>query len=147
MLNLIEHVANPLAVLQKVRGLLADGGLILVQTPNYRSLDATLFRRLVWGGFHCPRHWVLFDRAAFQQICRAASLEIEAFSYTQGAPFWAWSIMYQLRKLGLVKYDRERPVGDHPLTSILMAAFAAFDLARGLVFKTSQMVAVLRKSG
>jgi SAM-dependent methyltransferase len=145
LLNLIEHVSNPQAVLNKVAALLSADGLILLQTPNFRSLDADIFRKRSWGGFHCPRHWVLFDRESLRAVCERANLEIVDFTYTQGAPFWAWSIMNELRKLRLVSYGRERPVAYHPLTSLLMALFAAFDLVRGSVFKTSQMVVVLRK--
>jgi SAM-dependent methyltransferase len=147
LLNLIEHVADPLGVLLKVGGLLSDGGTIVLQTPNYRSLDASIFRQRSWGGFHCPRHWVLFDRASFDDLCRRASLRIVEFSYTQGAPFWAWSIMNELRKRGIVSYGKERPVAYHPLTGVLMAVFAAIDFARGRFWKTSQMIVVLQKAG
>ena len=39
MLNLIEHVADPVAVGSRRGELLARGGLIWFQTPNFRALD------------------------------------------------------------------------------------------------------------
>ena len=44
MLNLIEHVANPLAVLRSMRALMAPQALLLIKTPNVRTLDARWFR-------------------------------------------------------------------------------------------------------
>jgi len=55
MLNLIEHVSDPRAVLSAMRNLLSPGGLILIKTPNVDTLDCRLFRNHNWGGFHCPR--------------------------------------------------------------------------------------------
>ena len=97
VLNLIEHVQDPLAVLKKLRARLAPHGAILVKTPNYDSLDARLFRHRNWGGYHAPRHWVLFTRESFERLGRRAGLRVHSFSYTQGAPFWSTSILFMLK--------------------------------------------------
>ena len=60
MLNLIEHVADPGQVLRSVSSWLAPGARVLIKTPNVDTLDRRLFESRNWGGFHCPRHWVLF---------------------------------------------------------------------------------------
>ncbi len=70
MLNLIEHVADPVAVMARAAELLNDGGLVWLQTPNFRALDGRLFRHRNWAGYHCPRHWAIFGEAGL----RAASL-------------------------------------------------------------------------
>ena len=31
-----------------------------MKTPNVEGLDAKLLRHRNWGGYHAPRHWVLF---------------------------------------------------------------------------------------
>lgn len=59
MLNLIEHVSDPRSVLLKAKGLLASTGRLYIKTPNFRSLDASLFRHANWGGYHCLRHFVI----------------------------------------------------------------------------------------
>ena len=84
LLNLIEHVEDPVAVLAKMRELLAPGGRILVKTPNHDSLDARLFRHRSWGGYHCPRHWVIFTPESFARAAGAAGLDVERTQLDSG---------------------------------------------------------------
>jgi SAM-dependent methyltransferase len=139
LLNLIEHVEEPLSILEKVRGLLAPRGRVLVKTPNWESLDARIFRHRSWAGYHCPRHWVLFNRESFTRLADLAGLEVRRFSYTQGAGFWAASVAGWLASKGVGRADYDHPIVEHPLFDPLSAAFAAFDFARAPVSKTSQM--------
>jgi len=144
MINLIEHVKDPVAVLKKVRGLLAPGGVAFLKTPNIDSWDARLFRHRHWGGYHCPRHWVLFDAPSFRRALDKAGLKEHSLAYTQGAPFWALSVLIAwLGEAGLRRRGKE-PLFRHALYAPLAAAFAALDLARGLFFKTSQMMITVK---
>lgn len=145
MLNLIEHVSDPICILRKVGELLSPQGVILLKTPNVESLDAWIFRHHDWGGYHSPRHWVLFNRESLQLAIGSAGLMCKTISYTQGAPFWAASVMSVLEKKGLVSITSERPVVYHPIYGLVMALFAGFDFVRGVVSKTSQMFAVISK--
>lgn len=146
LFNLIEHVKDPVGVLKKIERLLAPGGLLLVKTPNIDSLDARLFRRLNWGGYHCPRHWVLFNEAGFRKAAGKTRLKISSLAYTQGAPFWAQSVMMLLFRWRLIRYSRQKPLVCHPFFPLLAALFAGFDFLRGLFFKTSQMMVLLKKT-
>ena len=143
-LNLIEHVANPLAVLTKLRDCLTPEGMVIIKTPNLDSLDARWFRHRNWGGFHCPRHFVLFDRESFLAVASKAGLAPHRFKYTQGAPFWAISLMASLHKRGWVRIDAKRPSFMHPLYRLFLILFAGFDFLRSPFAKTSQMFCVLR---
>lgn len=145
LLNLIEHVADPTAVLQKVGTLLADGGVALLQTPNYDSLDERLFRKRNWGGYHCPRHWVLFTQDSFIKTVERAGLRVKSFAYTQGAPFWAVSMLGLLKDNNLAQVSTDSPAFRNPLFGILSALFAGFDFARSPFSKTSQMFITLEK--
>lgn len=145
MLNLIEHVKDPVGVLSAAGRLLKPGGRILIKTPNYDSLDARIFRNSYWGGLHCPRHWILFTPFSFRRAAKAAGLQTQVISLTQGAPFWAWSIMNRLNRMGLVKLSAERPMCYHPLTGILQALFALFDFLRMPISSTSQMFIILSR--
>jgi len=147
MLNLIEHVADPVGVLRKARGLLAPGGRIYIKTPNFRALDALLFRHRSWGGYHCPRHFVLFSRKSFAAAAIAADLAIRRFAYTQGAPFWSVSILDILRRCGLAEVSAARPAIYHPAMPLLQAAAALFDFARRPFSRLSQMVVILAAPG
>ena len=144
LLNLIEHVEDPVAVLAQVRGLLAPGGRILVKTPNHDSLDARLFRHKSWGGYHCPRHWVIFTPESFTRAARAAGLGVERLALTQGAPFWAVSVLEALRRRDWVGIDRARPMCRHALFGPLLALFAGVDILRRPFGRTSQMFVQLK---
>jgi SAM-dependent methyltransferase len=147
LLNLIEHVAEPRRVLAKVHDWLKPDGIALVKTPNIDSLDARIFRHRDWGGYHCPRHWILFDRASLTQLAGDTGLSVHRFSYTQGAPFWTVSVLASLARFGLVKISRDRPVVQHPLFPLLSAGFAVTDFARAAVGgKPSQMFVELARA-
>lgn len=146
LLNLIEHVENPHKVLTAIENMLSPNGLILVKTPNYDSLDARIFRYRNWGGYHCPRHWVLFSKESFGKLLARTNLSAIYFSYTQGAPFWMISTLYWLsKKIKRIHISKERPTYSHPLASFLNAVFALIDFARIPFSKTSQMFFLLQK--
>jgi SAM-dependent methyltransferase len=147
MLNMIEHVRRPDEVLAKARGLLSPHGLLLVKTPNFDSLDARIFRHRSWGGYHTPRHFVLFNRESFTRVAEAQGLRVASFAYTQGAPFWTVSVLNELRCIGLARVSRERPAPYHPLVPLLQVLFAGFDFVRRPVSRLSQMVFVLQRDG
>jgi len=146
LLNLIEHVMDPLAVLRKAQALLAPTGVIVIKTPNYESLDATLFRRRNWGGFHCPRHWVLFTKASFERLAHAAGLRVVHSAYTQGAPFWSVSVLAWLDAHGAARISTARPAWMHPLYAPLAALFAGIDFVRGTIAPLSQMTFALARA-
>ncbi|KAF1684806.1 methyltransferase [Pseudoxanthomonas broegbernensis] len=145
LLNLIEHVDDPVGVLRKAAGLLAPGGRIYIKTPNFRAWDARIFRHGSWGGYHCPRHFVLFSRKSFRTAAQMAGLDVIDFSYTQGAPFWSVSMLDALRRAGIATVSAERPAVYHPIMPLLQAAGAALDFARKPFFPLSQMIVHLGK--
>lgn len=145
LLNLIEHVRDPVEVLRKLETILTDQGLILVKTPNSDSLDARLFHKRNWAGLHCPRHWVIFTKESFEIAAIKARLKLKEFQFTQGAPFWSGSIMNWLSTRGFIKVDRDNPMLSHWLSMPLLAFFAAIDFIRLPFSKTSQMFVVLEK--
>ncbi len=145
MLNLIEHVADPVSVLQKAQALLAPGGIIVIKTPNTDSWDARLYKKSYWGGLHCPRHWVIFSEKSFRLLLQSTSLKIKKLKYTQGAPFWAFSIIAALHRRKIVRISVQRPIIFHWLFAPISAIFAVFDFIRRPFAKTSQMFILLGK--
>lgn len=143
MLNILEHVADPPAVLRRAAALLAPGGRILLKTPNTDTLDHRLFRHHNWGGYHCPRHWVLFTADNLTSTARRAGLAPRWIRYTQGAPQWTTSLLGLLAARGWITVTRERPMHTHPLFMPLAGLTAALDFARLPFMKTAQMFALL----
>ena len=146
MLNLIEHVESPSELLKKAKSLLARDGILLIKTPNFESLDARIFKNLSWGGYHCPRHWVLFSMSSLEKLTHSLGFKAVSKKYTQGSPFWTWSLLHLLHKNGLIHLSAERPTAQHPLNPLLSLLFAAFDFIRLPFFKTSQMYFVLKSN-
>lgn len=146
MLNVIEHVERPGAVLERARAMLSPHGVVVIKTPNHDSLDARLFRHHNWGGYHCPRHWVLFSRESIVALAGRAGLSVRDFAYTQGAPFWAVSVLGWLAGRNWIRVTRERPLARHPLYAPLAATFATIDFARRPLARTSQMLLVLARA-
>ena len=147
MLNLLEHVADPIAVLTRARELLAPGGVIWLQTPNFRALDARIFRHRNWAGYHCPRHWAIFSEDGLKRALARGGLSPSRFERTQGGSFWAGSV------LGLRRIRDPRPGAElpPPLVSYrsfapLAAAGAAFDFATRRLRPVSQ-VRVFARAG
>jgi len=145
LLNLIEHVKDPLEVLIKAESLLTQKGLIVIKTPNTESFDARLFRKKYWGGLHCPRHWIIFSEKSFRILIQTTNLKIKNVEYTQGAPFWSFSIITLLYKLKLVKLSANNPIIYHWLFAPFSGLFAVFDFLRKPFSKTSQMFLILER--
>jgi SAM-dependent methyltransferase len=155
MLNLIEHVADPVSTLRRAAELLAEGGVIWIQTPNFRALDGRLFRHRNWAGYHCPRHWTIFSEPGLHRALARAGLDPVRFERTQGGGFWAQSLL-GLRRARLMGRGDSRPpvVGggqDLPKPLIrfrgfapLAAAGTAFDLATRHFRQVSQVVVIAR---
>ena len=145
MLNLIEHVADPAMILKKAGKLLSKSGIIIIQTPNYQSLDARIFRNASWGGYHCPRHWIIFNKKSFLNLAESCWLNPAHFNYTQGAAFWTVSILHKLQQMKLIKASAKKPLVYQPLFGIISMIMAAFDLLRKPFAPLSQMLIVLKR--
>ncbi len=144
LVNLIEHVYDPLLILQKLQKLLNPGGLIYIKTPNWKSLDERIFRNHNWVGYHCPRHWILFSKKSFTRLANKANLIIHKFNYEQGATFWASSIICYLKEKRILKNRKNIPPYMSRLYMPLCGLFAFFDIFRGVFFRTSQMSFTLK---
>lgn len=145
MLNLVEHVPQPETMLRHVNGLLSPRGRVLIKTPNFRALDAVIFKDRNWGGYHCPRHFVLFNHHSISRSLQRTGFGIESFAFTQGAPFWTISIMEMLRRAGWIRIGPQRTFGEHPLLPFINVATAAFDFLRRPFSPLSQMIVVARR--
>lgn len=145
MFHVIEHLSDPKDVVRKLGQSLSHGGILAIETPNSLSLDAKLFRRGLWGGYHFPRHWHIFTPDSLSQLLHDAGLEVIAVRYQPGHSFWLFSFHHAL------KY-RLKPIAwlaraVHPLRSLpALIAMTGFDLLRSwLGFRTSAMLVVAKK--
>ena len=90
--QVIEHVADPRAVLQRLRDLLAPGGVVVLETPNLAGWDYRLFQKGLWGGYHFPRHWTLFTATTFRRFIEDVGLQVIEQRSLMSLSFWTWSV-------------------------------------------------------
>ena len=146
MFHVIEHVEDPGAVIRNVRRCLAPGGVFAIETPNLLSVDARLFKRTYWGGYHIPRHWHLFTPTTLSRLLKDNGLEVLAISYQTGHSFWMYSFHHllryntRLRLPGLARWFD--PVRGLPM----LIACTGLDTVRGaLELRISAMLVLAQK--
>lgn len=98
--QVIEHVADPAALLRTLGSWLAPGGVVVLETPNLGGWDYRLFRERLWGGYHFPRHWVLFSRASLRRLAEAAGLDVVEQCSLMSLSFWSWSVHHWMLSRG-----------------------------------------------
>jgi SAM-dependent methyltransferase len=81
MVDVIEHLDDPVGALRAARGLLAPGGVLVVVTPDPSSLAARLTRDRWWG--YLPAHAHLIPRRTLRRL-----LADEGFAALDETTLW-----------------------------------------------------------
>lgn len=69
MWEVIEHLFDPVAAIEKAANLLKPGGVLVMSTPNLNAIDRLVFGEY-WAGYDLPRHLHLFPGSVLENICR-----------------------------------------------------------------------------
>ncbi len=88
----VEHLSDPVRTLRQTWNLLKPGGRLGIITDNAASPDAWLFGGRHWGGYHFPRHTVLFDRRTLAMAARLAGFEVESVRTSFSPVNWTYSL-------------------------------------------------------
>jgi 2-polyprenyl-3-methyl-5-hydroxy-6-metoxy-1,4-benzoquinol methylase len=94
----IEHLANPLETIRRLRQMLAPGGVLLVSTPNLDSAQIDRFGP-TWAHWHLPYHRAIYSRRGLARAAELAGmrvLKMRTFSH----PRWTFMSLI-LNELGL----------------------------------------------
>ena len=75
MLDVIEHVPDPRAVLSKAAALLRSGGVLVINTPDVGSFVARVLGRH-WHAIIPPEHLYYFNRANMRYLLKEAGFEV-----------------------------------------------------------------------
>lgn len=103
MSQTIEHLYDPLATLRECLRILKPGGLLVMTTPNVRSIAAGEFGAS-WRGWEAPRHLHLFSVESLQKLTQRAGFEVtEARTYSAGC-----AGVYRV-SLAIQQRDRDQP--------------------------------------
>lgn len=140
--QVIEHVPDPAELVRMLGAALKPGGFLIIETPNTAGLDARLFAGGHWGGYHIPRHMVLFDQDNLCTLVRRHGLIVVETARLASPAFWIQSLHHTAADAGQDAVAALFTLRNLPL----VAGFAAFDAMRGCVAPTSNQRVVARKS-
>lgn len=112
LVDVIEHVRDPLGMLREARRLLRPGGWAVLTTPDLSSLSARLMGPR-WPHF-IPEHVVYFDRESIRRVVRSAGLQplrVESFRKALRADYIACLLGARGDRLGRAGAALARPFG------------------------------------
>ena len=142
LIQTIEHVADPPALLRTVRSLLRPGGSVVIVTDNTGSPAFEFFKERHWGGYHFPRHWNLFNAGSLRGLAAKAEMEVVSLSTLVSPVNWVYSLRNTL-------VDWNKPkwlVNRFSLESAgSLSAFTVVDLLHKLGGRGSLLRAILRR--
>lgn len=141
--NILEHMEDPNKFLSICTNMLRKNGKLIIQTPNFKSLDAWLFRWRYWGGLHTPRHFCIYSTKSLKEALRGHNLKIKKSVRALAGPFWAFSV---LASFNHTKLNRKLPLFRYNLFPVLVAFFSMFDFLRRPFFETSQQLVIVEKA-
>ncbi|MEN9848312.1 MAG: hypothetical protein RL368_1052 [Pseudomonadota bacterium] len=85
--HLIEHVPDPIALLQECRRILKPQGRLVLVTPNLESWGHQYFAS-AWRGLEPPRHLYLYARQNLQNLAaRSGFTQSQTFTTATGAEY------------------------------------------------------------
>jgi SAM-dependent methyltransferase len=127
MSQILEHLRNPVAAIEKLKTKLTPQGLLLLETPHRGGLDYALFRGRFWGGYHLPRHFHLFTKDSLAETAKGAGYQVVRQASLPSPGFWIMSVR---NALGLNSRERGRSVFEFLNFSnlVVVGAFTALDL-------------------
>jgi SAM-dependent methyltransferase len=139
--QVIEHVSDPLKFLIFLNAQLTGSGRLIIETPSSSGILFSRYLRKFWGGWHAPRHFVIFDRESLSQLCKKAGLQIETFSYIPSPFQWIETFRPLMGRFG--KQSKLLSLENFPLVLVVYTLDLILILLR---FKSSNMKFVLKKS-
>jgi 2-polyprenyl-3-methyl-5-hydroxy-6-metoxy-1,4-benzoquinol methylase len=110
MNHVIEHVDDPIGLLQECQRVLKAGGRLVVVTPNASSLGRNRFGR-AWRGWEPPRHLFLFAPDTLRACIERAGLNIETLRTTARLAPVIWEASTKIRHKQLTGQARDETVG------------------------------------
>jgi 2-polyprenyl-3-methyl-5-hydroxy-6-metoxy-1,4-benzoquinol methylase len=72
--HVIEHVYDPVELLRSCYGLLNDGGVLWLETPNIESMGYAYYKSS-WRGLEPPRHIMLFNIKTLNEMFLKAGFQ------------------------------------------------------------------------
>ncbi len=97
MSQLLEHLLSPHNTLKRLYTCLNPDGIIVIETPNWKSLDFLLFKKKYWGGYHFPRHFNIFSPESLCKFVQSCGFRIVKQGFLSSPASWIMSFRNLLK--------------------------------------------------
>jgi 2-polyprenyl-3-methyl-5-hydroxy-6-metoxy-1,4-benzoquinol methylase len=131
MWDVVEHVVDPRALLQKAARLLAPGGLLVIETQDIESRFARVLGPR-WHHYKHAEHIYHFTPASITALARDSGFEIEKLTHRYGGKYVSFAFI------------AERASRLHPAVSAALRPLAAFRSARLYLNFMDEMIVLAR---
>ena len=139
--QVIEHMPQPDRLLAMLTASLRPGGHLVIETPDTSGLDAQWFSKRYWGGYHIPRHMVLFNQRNLRLLVERAGLRVVHTARLASPAFWVQSLHHAALESRLSRAASLCTLRNVPLVML----FSGFDAARSRLSATSNQRLVAQK--
>ena len=108
--HVVEHVQDPVSLLQNLRLVCKPNGLLILETPNFDHWARKIWKGK-WPGLHTPRHFHIHTKASLSLLLKEANWEPLVFrnggflgDYTF---LWLMRLDLVLRRKNFVSLEKE----------------------------------------
>ena len=138
--QVIEHLNNPHQFLKYLSEKLSPNGRLVLETPSSSGILFSKLIRINWGGWHAPRHFVIFNKKSLIELCKNSGFSVEKFQYIPSPFQWIESFRPYISSDS--KLNKILSLNNF----LLVALFYGVDLLLILIrFRSSNMKLVLKK--
>ena len=145
MYQLFEHIPTPKIFLEEVKDVLKQGGYLLIEIPNPRSIDAIVSKKLREVVLRYPQHLFLYPPHLLKKILESQGFEIvcieTSFSYFVASYFEG---VKKLFKKSTKKINTQSAVNSHMLWEASLSQSKIKNIARKF-FPGMQLTVIAKK--
>lgn len=85
--HVIEHIKNPLIVLEKLKNLLEDNGKLIIEVPNANDVLLSIYENEAFSNFtYWSCHLYLYTQHTLSILAKKTGLEVEFIKHIQRYP-------------------------------------------------------------
>ena len=89
LLQVIEHLPDPVETIIFLKSLLATDGRIVIETPSRTGWDSKIKPNKFWGGWHAPRHFHIWGEESLTKLSDAVDMKMISKTYLPSPYQWA----------------------------------------------------------